>query len=66
MNVIKKDGTIEEYDSSKIVNAVNKSAKRVMVELTAKEHEIICENVLEIIDRRDVSDIPVSDMHNIV
>lgn len=31
MKVIKKDGTLEEFDGEKIVNAVNKSASRVMI-----------------------------------
>ena len=29
MKVIKKDGTLEEFDGEKIVNAVNKSASSV-------------------------------------
>ena len=33
MKVIKKDGTIEQFDGQKIVNAVSKSAARAMIEL---------------------------------
>ena len=29
MKVIKKDGTLEEFDGEKIVNAVNKSASKI-------------------------------------
>ena len=32
LKVIKKDGTLEEYDEQKIINACNKAARRAMVE----------------------------------
>ena len=31
MKVIKKDGTLEEYNEQKIIDACNKSARRAMV-----------------------------------
>ena len=34
LKVIKKDGRLEEYNREKILNAVDKSAKRVLVDLT--------------------------------
>ena len=34
MQVIKKDGTIEEFDKEKIINAVRKSAERSMSNFT--------------------------------
>ena len=34
MNIIKKDGTIEEYNVQKIINEVNKAASRVMINLS--------------------------------
>ena len=37
MKVIKKDGTLEAFDGQKIVNAVTKSASRVMVNITDSE-----------------------------
>ena len=33
MKVIKKDGTLEAFNEEKIINAVNKSASRVMITL---------------------------------
>lgn len=39
MKVIKKDGTEEQFDKQKIIDAVNKSASRVMVQLTDSDHE---------------------------
>ena len=34
MNIIKKDGTLEEYDYQKIINAVHKASQRVMIDLS--------------------------------
>ena len=50
MKVIKKDGTLEEYDGEKIVNAVNKSASRVMITLDDTAFHEIVGAVLEVID----------------
>lgn len=66
MNIIKKDGTIESYDSKKIINAVNKSSKRVMIELSAADHEVICQKVFAAITEKGLENIPVPEMHNIV
>ena len=42
MKVIKKDGTIEQFDGQKSVNAVSKSAARAMIELDDTQyHEIV-------------------------
>lgn len=38
MRVIKKDGTLEAFDTQKIVNAVSKSAARAMIDLTESQH----------------------------
>ena len=40
--VIKKDGTSEQFDSSKIVKAVTKSATRALVNLTEEDLKEIC------------------------
>ena len=40
--IIKKDGTKEEFDASKIKRAVNKSAGRVMYRFTDDEINFIC------------------------
>ena len=40
--VIKKDGTREEFNSQKIVAAVNKSAARILYTFSDKEKEFIC------------------------
>lgn len=70
IKVIKKDGTIENFDDQKIINAVTKSAERVMVDLNNFDYIKICSGVLNKIYENDVLDeddnISVEDMHNIV
>ena len=45
IKVIKKDGTICDFNKSKIINAVNKSATRCLVKLTEDETNKVCNNV---------------------
>ena len=52
MKVIKKDGTLEEFDGEKIVNAVNKSASRVMITLDDTAFHEIVGAVLEVIEEK--------------
>ena len=68
MKVIKKDGTLEEYDEQKIINACNKAARRAMIELTPQEYTTIVNDVWEKIEENyeDDSEIEIYDMHNIV
>ena len=66
MQVIKKDGTLEEYSEQKIINAVNKSARRAMVDLTEKDYQIICNAVWEKLVENDLENTEVYEMHNIV
>lgn len=63
MNVIKKDGTKENFNKQKIIVAVGKSAERAMVRLSTKDNEQIIENVLNIITNLEIEDIPISTMH---
>ena len=37
--IIKKDGTLEAFDSSKIIAAITKSANRVMFSFTDEQYE---------------------------
>lgn len=68
--VLKKDGTKEEYNSQKIVNAVSKSADRAMVDLSEKDFEDIVSKVegkiRESFEKEGVVSIPILKMHNIV
>ena len=66
MKIIKKDGTLEAFDGQKIVNAVTKSASRVMVNITDSEFHDIVAAVIRIIQEKGLEEIPVSEMHNIM
>ena len=68
MKVVKKDGTVEEYQEQKIIDACNKAARRAMVELGNQDYEKILNNVWENIEENydDDTDIEIYDMHNIV
>ena len=66
MKVIKKDGTIEQFDGQKIVNAVSKSATRAMIELDDTQYHEIVSKVMAIVTERFPEQVHVADMHNIV
>ncbi|MFI3231696.1 MAG: anaerobic ribonucleoside-triphosphate reductase, partial [bacterium] len=66
IKVIKKDGTLENFDDQKIINAVTKSSNRVMTQFSDKQLEDICNFIKNQIDDNDLYDIPIETMHNLV
>ena len=64
--MIKKDGTREDFNIQKVINAVGKSAYRALTKFTDKEKEYICQNVINRINDLEVDEIPIPVMHNIV
>lgn len=64
--VIKKDGTKEKFDINKVINAVKKSATRVLLNFTQEQLDKICENVRKEVDACGKTDIYIQEMHNIV
>ena len=66
MKVIKKDGSKEEFNVEKVVCAVSKSAKRVLIEFTPKDVDFICSQVTKEAESLHKEELTVSDMHNIV
>ena len=66
MKVIKKDGTLEEYNGKKIINACNKAARRAMVNLTEDDYSKICSEVWSKLAENDLEDTEIYEMHNIV
>lgn len=66
MHIIKKDGTREPFRVQKVVNAVGKSADRVMVELTEEEKGKICELVIGKAEEEQMREIPIVLMHHVV
>lgn len=66
MKVIKKDGTLEEYNEQKIISAVNKSAKRAMLTLSNENYKLICAEVWNKLVENNLEDTEIYEMHNIV
>ena len=69
MNVVKKDLTVEPFNDQKIVNAVNKSASRVMVELTNDDYKRIIDLVWDELIADDIDEnttCTVEELHNAV
>jgi len=64
--VIKKDGTKEKFDINKVVNAVKKSARRVLIDFTQEQLDKICQNVEREVETCGKTDIYIQEMHNIV
>ena len=64
--IIKKDGTLEEFNAEKIVAAVNKSAARILYTFTEQETGFICRFATERAESLGKERIPIQDMHNIV
>ena len=66
MQIIKKDGTTEEYNEQKIIDACNKAARRAMVDFTSKDYQVICNAVWDKLVENDLEDTEIYEMHNIV
>lgn len=66
VKVVKKDGTLEEFNVKKVVEAVNKSACRVLINFTEEEEKFICQFVEEKVAALGVERIEIAQMHNIV
>jgi len=63
--VIKKDGTKEKFNIEKVVNAVKKSARRVLIDFTPEELDKICSIVKREAENTGKKELCVQDMHNI-
>lgn len=66
LKVVKKDNTKEEFNVQKVVNAVNKSATRVMYTFSPQEIDFICKYVTERAKALGTEEITIAQMHNIV
>ena len=64
--VIKKDGTKEKFEINKVVNAVKKSAMRVLIDFTPEQIDKICSIVKKEVENNGKSEIFIQEMHNIV
>ena len=66
VKIVKKDGTLEEFNLDKIINAVNKSSERVLNKLTQEEIEQLCSKVSLEVYNMGNDNVKVSTIHNIV
>ena len=66
LRVVKKDNTREEFNVQKVIDAVNKSATRVMYTFTQQEIDFICRFVTERAQSLGTEEITIAQMHNIV
>ncbi len=64
--IIKKDGTKESFQPIKIKKAVTKSASRVLVNFTDTDLENIVNTVIKAIDDKQLTEITILQMHNMV
>lgn len=66
IRIVKKDNTLEDFDVQKVVNAVNKSAARVMYSFTPEELNFLCKFVTDKAQSMEKEEISIAQMHNIV
>ena len=66
IKIIKKDGTLEDYNVQKVVSAVKKSAARMLIEFSDKEIEDICNFVNKSVADTNQKEIEIFKMHCIV
>lgn len=64
MKVVKRDGTVVDFDKDKIVRAVSLSAKRTNKELAEEEKQDIVENTIADLKKRGFDEtVKVDDIH---
>ena len=66
VKVIKKDGSTEEFNVSKVISAVGKSAYRALTKFSDVEKQQICQYVIEKVNELEADEVPIPIMHNIV
>lgn len=66
IKVVKKDNTKEDFNVQKVIQAVDKSAQRALIQFTDKEHDFICSFVETKVKSMNRDEIYISEMHNIV
>ena len=64
--IVKKDGTKEKYNIEKVVEAIKKSATRMLVEFSEREIKDICAFVNKSVSEMNKDEVAISQMHNIV
>ena len=65
IQIIKKNGSLQDFDGDKIKKAIRKSATRVCVELTEKEENKVVNTIQEQL-QYNTTPVPVNTIHNMV
>lgn len=63
--IIKKDGSMQNFDETKIINAIQKSAQRCCIKLNDHDKQVVVDTVREEIENR-TTNISVKEVHNLV
>ena len=63
LKIIKKDGTIVDFDEQKIISAINKSANRVLLKLTDADFDLILKSIKKILKKQKKEILTVEDIH---
>ncbi len=66
VKVIKKDGSLEDFNVQKVIDAVGKSAYRALTKFTEEEKCHICQTVIDKVNELGEEQIPIQIMHNMV
>ncbi len=66
VKVIKKDGSLEDFNVQKVIDAVGKSAYRALTKFTNEEKRHICQTVIDKVNELGEEQIPIQIMHNVV
>lgn len=66
ISIVKKDGTLENFDMNKILNAVSKSSERVLNKLSNIDLSILKDKVTCEIIKLGLTEIDINTIHNIV
>ncbi len=64
--IVKKDGTKEQYNVQKVVNAVKKSATRMLITFSDEDLKRICDFVNKNVSDMNKDEISIWEIHNIV
>ena len=64
--IIKKDGTKESYNVQKVINAVKKSAARMLITFSEEDLKRICDFVNKNVSDLQKDVISIAEIHNIV
>lgn len=66
MKIIKKNGSVEDFSSSKLISAIEKSASRVEVAPTSEEYQGMVDKVFSILKTKNLDNVSVKDVHTAV